>query len=76
MSNLEVDVEYPKELHKKHDEPPFLAERIKTGKMDNVKPNLRDKNTYIIHIKKGGDTYTSDTQTKIHIIIAIENRMK
>ena len=26
---LEVDVEYPKELHENHDELPFLAERMK-----------------------------------------------
>ena len=26
---LEVDVEYPKELHKNHNELPFLAERMK-----------------------------------------------
>lgn len=66
MSNLEADVEYPKELHKKHDKLPFLAERIKTGKVDNVKPNLRDKNMYVIHIKNGG-THTHQTHRKKYI---------
>ena len=28
---LEVDIEYPKELHENHNELPFLAERMKIG---------------------------------------------
>ena len=49
---LEVDVDYPKELHKKHNERPFLAERMKIGKMDKLGPNLNDKKTYVVHIKR------------------------
>ena len=32
---LEVDVEYPKELHENHNELPFLAERMKIGSEKN-----------------------------------------
>ena len=40
---LEVDVEYPKELHKNHDELPFLTERMKIGKVEKLVPNLKIK---------------------------------
>ena len=32
---LEIDVDYPKELHKKHNELPYLVERIKESESDN-----------------------------------------
>ena len=32
---LEVDVEYPKELHENHNELPFLAERMKSEGREN-----------------------------------------
>ena len=40
---LEVDVEYHKELHKNHNALPFLAERMKIGKVEKLVPNLKDK---------------------------------
>ena len=48
---LEVDVEYPKGLHKKHITLPFLAERMKIGEVENLVPNLKDKKTYAVHIR-------------------------
>lgn len=48
---LEAHVEYPKELHKKHNKLPYLGERIKIGKVKNLVPNFRDKNTCVVHIK-------------------------
>ena len=48
---LEVDVEYPKELHKNHNELPFLAERMKIGREENLVPNLKHKKGYVVHIK-------------------------
>ena len=36
---LEADVEYPKELHKNHNELPFLAERMKIGKVEKLVPS-------------------------------------
>ena len=48
---LEVDVECPKELHKNHNELLFLAERMKIGKVQKLVPYLKDKKTYVVHIK-------------------------
>ena len=44
-------MEYPKELHEKHNELQFLAERMKIGREEKLVPNLRDKKGYVIHIK-------------------------
>ena len=41
-TTVEVDVEYPKNMHKNHNELPFLAERMKIGKVKKVVPNLKD----------------------------------
>ena len=40
---LEFDVEYPEELHKNHNELPFLAKRMKTRRDKKSVPNLRNK---------------------------------
>ena len=48
---LEVDIGYPKELHKYHNKLPFWATRTKIGKVEKLVQNLKDKNTYIVHIK-------------------------
>ena len=48
---LEVDIEYPKELHKSHNELPFLAERMKIGKEEKLVPNLFNKKKYVVHIR-------------------------
>ena len=34
--NFEVDVEYPKDLHKLHSDLPFLPERMKINKCDKL----------------------------------------
>ena len=47
---LEVDVEYPKDLHKLHSDLPFLPERMKINKCDKLVCNVRDKENYVIHI--------------------------
>ena len=46
---LEVDVEYPKDLHKLHSDLPFLSERIKIKNCNIC--NLYDKKEYIVHIR-------------------------
>ena len=38
---LEVNVEYPKELHKNHYELPFLVERMKIGKVEKLTPDIK-----------------------------------
>ena len=48
---LEVDVEYPKDLHDLHSDLPFLPERMKINKCKNLVCNLYDKNNYVIHIR-------------------------
>ena len=48
---LEVDVEYPKELHENRNELPFLAERMKIGRAEKLVPNLKDKKGYVVHIQ-------------------------
>ena len=48
---LEVDVNYPKELHSSHNDLPFMCERIEINGLLKLVPNLRDKKNYIIHIQ-------------------------
>ena len=48
---LEVNVDYPKELHENHNELPFLTERMTIGRMKKLVPNLKDKKGYVVHIK-------------------------
>ena len=43
---------FPKELHELHDYLPFLPDRIKIEKIENLLAGLHDKKQYIIHIKK------------------------
>ena len=49
---LEVDLEYPEDLHDLHNDYPFCPERIecKNG-VEKLIPNLRDKTKYVIHYK-------------------------
>ena len=46
---LEVDLEYPEELHDLHNEYPLAPEKLKIGKVEKLIPNLRDKEKYVIH---------------------------
>ena len=48
---LEVDVNYPKELHDYHNDLPFMCEKIKINGVEKLVPNLYDKKKYVIHIK-------------------------
>ena len=48
---LEVDVEYPENLHKLHRDLPFLPERIKINKCSKLVCTLYDKENYVIHIR-------------------------
>ena len=49
---LEVDVEYPEELHKMHNNLPFMPEKMKINKVEKLIPNLYNKEKYM-------DTYSS-----------------
>ena len=68
---LEVELEYPKELHGLHNDYPLAPEKItvreemlsdycqriqkregiKTGQVENLVPNLRDKERYVFHYR-------------------------
>ena len=68
---LEVDLEYPKELHDLHNDYPLAPEKItvreemlsdycrkiqkregiKTGQVEKLVPNLRDKERYVLHYR-------------------------
>ena len=46
---LEVDLEYPKELHDLHNDYPLAPEQIEVNKVEKLIPNLRDKEKYVLH---------------------------
>ena len=48
---LEVDAEYPKDLHNLHSELPFLLKRMKIKKCNKFLCNLYDKKGYVVHIR-------------------------
>ena len=49
---LEVDLQYPKELHDLHNDYPLCPERVKCDNgVEKLIPNLRDKTKYVIHYK-------------------------
>ena len=48
---LEVDVEYPKSLHKLHSDLSFLAERKKIKKCNKFVCTVQDKESYVVQIR-------------------------
>ena len=48
---LEVDVEYPEDLHNLHNDLPFMPERMMINKCNKFVCNLYGKNNYVIHIR-------------------------
>ena len=49
---LEVDLQYPENLHDLHNDYPFCPERVKCeNNVEKLIPNLRDKIKYVIHYK-------------------------
>ena len=48
---FEVDIQYPEEVHKLHNDLPFLRERMKIEKVEKLVVNLHDKTEYVIHIR-------------------------
>ena len=49
---LEVDLEYPKELHDLHSDYPLAPERVVCeNNVEKLIPNLQDKKKYVIHYK-------------------------
>ena len=49
---LEVDIEYPENLHDQHNDYPFCPEKVKCKNgVEKLIPNLRDKKKYVLHYK-------------------------
>ena len=48
---LEVDVNYPKELHDHHNDLLFMCEKIKVNGVEKLVPNLYNKEKYVVHVK-------------------------
>ena len=48
---IEVDVDYPKNLHDLHSDSSFLPERLSINKCSKLVSNLYDKNSYVVHIR-------------------------
>ena len=45
---LEVDLEYPEELHDLHNEYPLAPERLEINKVEKLIPNLNNKTSYVL----------------------------
>ena len=48
---MEVNVLYPKELHDKHNDLPFICGRMKIGGVDKLVSDLYYKKRYVLHIR-------------------------
>jgi len=46
---LEVDLEYPKELHNLHNDLPLAPVRVVVNKVETLIPTLGDKKNYVLH---------------------------
>ena len=48
---LEVDDQYLEKLHERHNDLPFLPEKMKIEKVGKLAATLHDKTEYVIHIR-------------------------
>ena len=48
---LEVDFEYPENLHDLHNDYPLAPESIKVDKVEKLIPNLNHKTKYVVHLR-------------------------
>ena len=46
---IEVDLEYPDNLHDLHNDYPLAPERIKVNRVEKLIPNLNHKTNYVVH---------------------------
>ena len=46
---LEVDLDYPKDLHNLHNDYPLAPKRVKIGIVKKLIPNLNNKTNYVVH---------------------------
>ena len=48
---LEVDLEYPEDLHDPHNEYPLAPERLEISKVEKLIPNFNNNTSYVLHYK-------------------------
>ena len=66
----EVDIEYPKELHKSHCDLPFLCDRKKLNKTNKLITSFEDKKEYVVHISALKQALNHGLKlTKMHRVI-------
>ena len=46
---IEVDLDYPEELHDLHNDYPLASERIRIKNVEKLIPNLNNKTDYVVH---------------------------
>jgi hypothetical protein len=82
---LKVDLEYPEELHDKHNEYHLAPERMEIKKVDKLLPNLNNKEKYVIHHKTlrltkvhrgGGGKFVEEPWLKKYIQLNTDLRTK
>ena len=72
---LEVDVDYPEELHNLHNDLPFMPERMKINGVEKLTPSLTDKKRYIIHIRALDQALKHGLiLKKVHRVLSFEQR--
>ena len=72
---MEVDVKYPKRLHKLHSDLPFLPKRMKIDKCKKLVCNLLNKTKYVVHIKSFKQALNHGLKfLKVHRIIELNQR--
>ena len=70
---IEVDVDYPEELHEKHNQLPFLPEKMEIDKVIKLVPNLFNKKQYVVHIRALSQALNHGLiLKKVHRIIQFE----
>ena len=72
---LQVDLEYPKDLHNLHNDYPLAPENMNIDRVDKLTPNLNNKTMYILHLKNL-QLYLSLRLklTKIHQVLVFDQK--
>ena len=72
---MEFDAQYPDELHDLHNNLPFLPERMKVEKVENLVASLHDKTEYGEHIRKLKEVLNHGlVLKKVHKIIKLKKK--
>jgi hypothetical protein len=72
---LEVDLEYPSELHDLHNDYPMAPESMELGGVRKLVPNLQNKTNYVIHYRALKQCLSHGLKlTKIHQVIEFDQR--